>query len=125
MRALGRFFLFHGLLLFIVDEEVSDWECTALPDRYDTTGKIKVSIEGEEASEEGAWMEETYVHSESGDAGIVSRCTDRSFLLFKLHLLTEVLFILARGHSNRLTREGAVPALNHTLFFLTCAEVNT
>lgn len=108
-----------------MDEEVSDWECTALPDRYDTTGKIKVSIQGEEASEEGAWMEETYVHSESGDAGIVSRCTDRSFLLFKLHLLTEVLFILARGHSNRLTREGAVPALNHTLFFLTCAEVNT
>lgn len=44
-------------------EEISDWECTPLPDRYDTTGKIKVCIIGEEASKQGAWIEDTYMYS--------------------------------------------------------------
>lgn len=43
----------------------------------------------------------------------------------ELFILTEVLFVLAGGHSNRQTRERAVPALNNTLLLFTCKEVST
>ena len=36
--------------------------------------------------------------------------------------LTKVLSVFAGEDSNRLTGESAVPALNHTLFLLTCRE---
>lgn len=53
---LGGLLLVHGFLLFIAAEEISDWEGTPLPDRYDTTGKVKHGIEGEEAGEQRAWI---------------------------------------------------------------------
>lgn len=134
VMGLGGLLLFHGVLrvTVAVAQKVGDGQRSALPHRYDATGEVEHGIEGEEAGEQSAWIDTHTTQPNTRNTERFTQRTSRRWLrgylqvtcCFQLLILTEVLFILAWWHSDGLTGEGAVPALNDTLFLFTCKDVS-